>query len=101
MERLEYNLLKRVKVESEFAHLYLEVGLDLTVNLPLCSGMLTGKYRDGIPDDSRLTQTQVKFIAGLWKRRGKEYFDQMAATVKQLEPVAEKLGVSQSVLALA
>lgn len=101
MEQPEYNMLKRVKVESEFAHLYREVGLGLTVFSPLCQGMLTGKYRDGIPDDSRLAQTQVDFIAGLWKSIGKEQFEQMAAKVKQLEPVAKKLGVSQSVLALA
>jgi aryl-alcohol dehydrogenase-like predicted oxidoreductase len=54
MEQPEYNLLKRIKVESEFAHLYREVGLGLTVNSPLRSGMLMGKYRDGIPEDSRL-----------------------------------------------
>ena len=101
MEQPEYSMLKRVKVESEFAHLYREVGLGLTVFSPLRLGMLTGKYRDGIPDDSRFAQTQVEFIAGLWKSMGKEQFEQMAATVKQLEPVAEKLGVSQSVLALA
>jgi aryl-alcohol dehydrogenase-like predicted oxidoreductase len=71
MEQPEYNMLKRDKVESEFTNLYHEVGLGLTIFSPLRAGMLTGKYRDGIPDDSRLAQTQVEFIADLWKRRGK------------------------------
>ncbi|OAA57430.1 voltage-gated K+ channel beta subunit [Niveomyces insectorum RCEF 264] len=101
MEQPEYNMLKREKVEREFAHLYREVGLGLTTFSPLRLGLLTGKYRDGVPADSRLAQTQVAFIAGLWKSLGKEAVDQIAAQVRQLEPLAAQLGVSQSVLALA
>ncbi|CAK7219573.1 hypothetical protein SBRCBS47491_003898 [Sporothrix bragantina] len=101
MEQPEYNMLKREKVELEFAHLYREVGLGLTTFSPLRLGILSGKYRDGIPEGSRLAQTQVEFIAGLWKRTGKEEFEAIAAQVRKLEPIAESLGVSQSVLALA
>ncbi|CAK7212958.1 hypothetical protein SCUCBS95973_001636 [Sporothrix curviconia] len=101
MEQPEYNMLSRQKVELEYAHLYREVGLGLTTFSPLRLGILSGKYRDGIPDDSRLAQTQNEFIAGLWQWTGKEKFEAMAAQVRKLEPIAKSLGVSQSVLALA
>lgn len=101
MEQPEYNMINRAKVESEFAHLYREVGLGLTTFSPLRLGLLTGKYRDGVPADSRLAQTQVAFIAGIWKRLGKEHIDDLIAKVRQLEPIAERLGVKQSVLSLA
>lgn len=101
MEQPEYNMLKREKVELEFAHLYRDTGLGLTTFSPLRLGILSGKYRDGIPEGSRLAQTQVEFVAGLWQRTGKEEFEAVAAQVRKLEPIAESLGVSQSVLALA
>lgn len=72
MEQPPYSLLERDKVEREFAHLYREVGLGLTVYSPLKQGLLSGKYRDGIPADSRFAQEQVEFVAGYWKRTGKD-----------------------------
>src|ERR1700680_1887359 len=51
----EYNLFNRTKVEEEFAPLYDEVGLGLTTWSPLASGLLSGKYLDGIPEGSRAT----------------------------------------------
>ncbi|KAH8893522.1 Aldo/keto reductase [Thozetella sp. PMI_491] len=101
MEQPLYNMLDRTKVESDYHHLYREFGLGLTVFSPMKQGILSGKYKNGIPDDSRFAQTQVEFIAGYWKRTGKEQFQAQVDRVSQLEPVAEKLGVSQSVLALA
>jgi aryl-alcohol dehydrogenase-like predicted oxidoreductase len=101
MEQPAYNMLDRVKVEGEFAHLYRESGLGLTVFSPMKQGILSGKYKDGIPDDSRFAQTQVEFIAGYWKRTGKEAFQGMIDQVNKLEPIAQKLGIKQSVLALA
>jgi len=53
MEQPEYNLFNRHKVEEEYSRLYDDLGLGLTVWSPLASGLLTGKYADGIPDDSR------------------------------------------------
>src|SRR5690606_29833025 len=52
MEQPQYNLLHRRRVELEYAPLYAELGLGTTVWSPLASGLLTGKYADGIPDDS-------------------------------------------------
>lgn len=94
-------MLERIQVEREYAHLYREVGLGLTVFSPMRQGILSGKYKNGIPDGSRFAQTQVEFIAGFWKQTGKAEFQAMADTVSKLEPIAERLGVKQSVLALA
>lgn len=101
MEQPQYNMLERTKVELEFAHLYRETGLGLTIFSPLKQGILSGKYKDGIPDDSRFAQTSVDFIAGYWKRTGKEQWDGIIKKVNQLQPIAEKLGIKMSVLALA
>ena len=52
-EQSQYNLLERTKVEDEYARLIDDYGYGNTIWSPLASGLLTGKYRDGIPDDSR------------------------------------------------
>lgn len=101
MEQPPYNMLDRQTVEGEFAHLYREVGLGLTVYSPMRQGILSGKYKNGIPDDSRFAQEQVEFIKGWWQRTGKEKWDGIIQQVNKLEPIAEKLGVKMSVLALA
>lgn len=54
MEQPQYNLLHRERVELEYAPLYAELGLGTTVWSPLASGLLTGKYNDGVPPDTRL-----------------------------------------------
>jgi voltage-dependent potassium channel beta subunit len=56
VEQPEYNLFNRRKVELEYARLYEDVGLGLTTWSPLASGLLTGKYVDGVPDGSRAEQ---------------------------------------------
>ena len=54
MEQPQYNLLHRERVELEYAPLYAELGLGTTTYSPLASGLLTGKYNEGVPDDARL-----------------------------------------------
>lgn len=54
MEQPQYNLLRRQRVELEYAPLYAELGLGTTIWSPLASGLLTGKYNDGVPADTRL-----------------------------------------------
>ena len=53
-EQPQYNLLARERVEEEYARVFAEVGYGATTFSPLASGLLTGKYRDGIPEDSRV-----------------------------------------------
>lgn len=55
MEQPQYNMLEREKVEGEYHRLYDSVGLGTTIWSPLASGLLTGKYNDGIPEGSRLS----------------------------------------------
>jgi len=64
MEQPEYNLLRRERVELEYAPLYAELGLGTTIWSPLASGLLTGKYADGVPADSRLAQPQLEWLQG-------------------------------------
>jgi len=101
MEQPAYNMLDRQKVELEFAHLYKEIGLGLTVFSPMRQGILSGKYKNGIPDDSRFGQTSIEFINGYWKRTDKATWEGIIEKVNKLEPIAEKLGCKQSQLALA
>ncbi|KAK3358876.1 NADP-dependent oxidoreductase domain-containing protein [Lasiosphaeria hispida] len=100
-EQSRYNMLERSKIENDFFHLYREHGLGLTSFSPLRQGILTGKYKNGIPEDSRFAQTKVEFVAGYWKRTGKEQWEAQIQAVVKLEPIAERLGIKQSVLALA
>ena len=58
MEQPQYNLLHRERVELEYAALYAELGLGTTVWSPLASGLLTGKYNDGVPEGTRLAREE-------------------------------------------
>lgn len=96
VEQPQYNLLHRARVEHEYASLYEEPGLGLTTWSPLASGLLTGKYADGIPAGSRLAG------AGLdWLRR--EVLDDAGqlARVQRFCTVAAALGQAPAPLAIA
>lgn len=101
MEQPCYNMLQREKVETEFAHLYREVGLGLTVFSPMRQGILSGKYKDGIPEDSRFSQKEVEYINGFWQQTDKAKWEAIVQQVNKLAPIADRLGVKQSQLALA
>jgi len=96
----EYSLLARGKVETEFDSLYRRgerggMGLGLTIWSPLAGGVLTGKYRDGVPQGSRLDKADFK------KRPDYRIFLERAKQAETLRPVAEKLGCTLGQLALA
>jgi aryl-alcohol dehydrogenase-like predicted oxidoreductase len=101
MEQPQYNMFVREKVERQYGHLYEEFGLGLTIFSPLKIGILTGKYNDGIPKDSRLGSGYTDFVKGMTKRFGDESWKKDIVTVSKLEPIASKLGISQATLALA
>jgi len=97
MEQPEYNLLHRQRVEQEYAPLYEKYGMGTTIWSPLASGLLTGKYNDGVPDGSRLAQPGYE-----WLREGvlgKD--DQRLAKVRALQPIADELDTSLAQLAIA
>ena len=95
MEQPQYNMLHREKVEVEFLPLYREIGLGTTIWSPLASGLLTGKYKNGIPPGSRAT------LAGYGWLRENLITPENIAKVNQLEPIAKDLGCSLAQLGLA
>ena len=63
VEQPQYNLLHRQKFEVEYAQLYKTVGLGTTIWSPLASGLLTGKYNNGVPQDSRLKREELGWLS--------------------------------------
>ena len=94
MEQPQYNLLDRERVETEYAPLYAEYGMGTTIFSPLASGLLTGKYNDGIPADSRLAQDGMG-----WLQRGLRG-DRIEA-LRRFSALAADLAVAPSTLAIA
>lgn len=98
MEQPQYNMLHRDRVEKEYARLYSEIGLGTTIWSPLASGLLTGKYNDGVPEDSRLSLADYGWLRDeLLGEEGETHLE----TVRKLGTVADDLGVPLSQLALA
>jgi voltage-dependent potassium channel beta subunit len=95
MEQPQYHLFHRTKVENEYARLYDDMQLGLTTWSPLASGLLTGKYRNGIPPGSRGSMDNVSFLrSGL--------IDPVKnAAVTQLSTIAADLGGNVAQLAIA
>jgi voltage-dependent potassium channel beta subunit len=98
MEQPEYNLFHRERVEAELAPLYRDHGLGTTVWSPLASGILTGKYAQGIPQDSRLNVKGYEWLRARYE--SPEGRDRIERT-KRLTRLADELGVSTAQLALA
>ena len=95
MEQPQYHLFHRKRVEDEYRRLYEDLGLGLTTWSPLASGLLTGKYRGGIPEGSRGAMENMAFLRdGLTDARKNE-------AVAQLEPIARELGGTVAQLAIA
>jgi voltage-dependent potassium channel beta subunit len=95
MEQPQYNMLARTRVEQEYARLYEDIGLGTTIWSPLASGLLTGKYRDGVPSDSRGALAGYEWLAERLKD------GRSIATVEALRPVAAELGCTLAQLAIA
>ena len=95
MEQPQYHLFHRKRVEQEYARLYADIGLGLTTWSPLASGLLTGKYRSGIPADSRGAIESMGFLAKGLTDAARN------AGVAKLEAVAADLGCTVAQLAIA
>jgi voltage-dependent potassium channel beta subunit len=98
MEQPQYNLLHRERVELEYAPLYSELGLGTTIWSPLASGLLTGKYNEGVPADARLGQEGYawlqKWVLGDTESRRVE-------RARKFTAIAQELGVAPAPLAIA
>jgi len=98
MEQPQYHMFHRNRVEREYASLYDAIGLGTTIWSPLASGLLTGKYDNGMVDGTRASHPGMEWLreslVGEWARPRVE-------VVKRLKPVADALGCTRAQLALA
>ena len=88
MEQPQYNLFEREKLEKEYLDVFRTVGLGTTIWSPLASGLLTGKYNEGMPKNARLGMKGFEWLAERWLV--KEKLDK----VKKLTKVADELSMS-------
>jgi aryl-alcohol dehydrogenase-like predicted oxidoreductase len=95
MEQPQYNMLVRRKLEVEFFKLFRDYGYGTTIWSPLASGILTGKYNNGIPKGSRLTRDELTWL------REKLLNDENIKKVAELVLLAEELGTTAAKLAIA
>ena len=95
VEQPQYNLFHRERVEREYARLYEDYGLGTTTWSPLGSGLLTGKYNDGVPPDSRATLKGYEWLSERVLDADK------LRPVRALAPIAQELGCTLAQLALA
>jgi voltage-dependent potassium channel beta subunit len=95
MEQPQYNLLTRTRVEEEYARLYQDWGLGLTTWSPLASGLLSGKYLNGIPEGSRATLPGYEWL------RDEITSPSRNEGVRRLQAVADELHCSLAELAIA
>ena len=90
MEQPEYNMFNRSKLEKEYIDLFKKRGLGTTTWSPLASGLLTGKYKNGIPEDTRMNLSGYEFLR---QRLESEEGRVMVNKVKQLEELADTAGI--------
>jgi len=95
MEQPQYHLFHRQRVEQEYTRLFEDIGLGLTTWSPLASGLLTGKYKNGVPDGSRGALENMAFLREGLTDPAKNQ------AVARLEPIAAELGGTLAQLALA
>jgi voltage-dependent potassium channel beta subunit len=95
MEQPQYNLFERRKVEREYARLYEDIGLGLTIWSPLAAGLLTGKYVRGVPKGTRAALPGYEWLRDMLTNEDRN------AQVKQFVKIAKRLDVTPSQLAIA
>lgn len=95
MEQPQYNLFERDKMEREYLDIFRTVGMGTTIWSPLASGLLSGKYNEGIPKGSRFGLQGFDWLRDRW------ITDDKLKKVKKLATLAEKLGISTAALSIA
>jgi voltage-dependent potassium channel beta subunit len=98
MEQPQYNMFHRYRFEVEYGRLYDTIGLGTTIWSPLASGLLTGKYNEGIPEDSRMNLEGYEWLRRMLES---EEGQKRLQAVKELVPIAEELGTNMARLAIA
>ncbi|MGQ0738918.1 MAG: potassium channel beta subunit family protein [Bacteroidota bacterium] len=95
MEQPQYNLLERNKMENEFLMVFRTVGMGTTIWSPLASGLLSGKYNEGIPEDSRFGLKGFDWLQERWMK------EELLNKVRGLAALAKELGISMAELSIA
>lgn len=95
MEQPQYNLFERYKMEADYTTIFKNIGMGTTIWSPLASGLLTGKYNNGIPEGSRLG------LEGFDWLKDKTLSEERIDKVRKLETVAKELNTSLATLAIA
>jgi voltage-dependent potassium channel beta subunit len=95
MEQPQYNMFHREKMENEYLKIFSTVGLGTTIWSPLASGLLTKKYLNGVPADSRLNREELSWL------KDAILTNQKIDKVKALNGVAQELNTSLPKLAIA
>jgi voltage-dependent potassium channel beta subunit len=95
MEQPQYNLFERNKIENEFLMIFKTVGMGTTIWSPLASGLLSGKYNDGIPEDSRFAITGFDWLKDRWMQ------ETFLNKIKKLGQLANELGITTAQLSIA
>lgn len=95
MEQPQYNLFERDKMEKEYLDVFRTVGMGTTIWSPLASGLLSGKYNNGIPKNSRFALQGFDWLKERWM------MDDKMKKVKKVAELSEKLGVSTAALSIA
>jgi voltage-dependent potassium channel beta subunit len=95
MEQPQYNLFERKKMEDEYLMIFNTVGLGTTIWSPLASGLLTGKYNNGIPADSRFALEGFEWLKDRWA------VEDRLKRVKALNDYANSMGVDITALSIA
>ena len=95
VEQPQYNMFERFKMEQDYLPVFKNVGLGTTIWSPLAAGFLTGKYNNGIPEDSRLAIEGFDWLKNRWIQ------DAKLEKVKKLGVLAGEMGVSLAALAIA
>jgi aryl-alcohol dehydrogenase-like predicted oxidoreductase len=98
MEQPQYNLLHRTRVEKDYAPLYAEYGMGTTTWSPLASGLLTGKYDDGVPAHSRLALDEYAWLQrsvfGDPAERRRERARALSSQARQLDVAPASLAIA-------
>lgn len=95
MEQPQYNLFERQKMDKEFLDVFRHVGMGTTTWSPLASGLLSGKYNDGIPKGSRFALEGFDWLKDRWMA------DENMKKVKKLSQLAESLNIKTAALSIA
>ena len=95
MEQPQYNLFEREKMEKEYLDVFRTVGMGTTIWSPLASGLLSGKYNNGVPKNSRFALQGFDWLKERWM------MDDKLKKVKKLAELADKTGISMAALSIA